>query len=42
LDQAERSGDKLLARAAYHRAIDLGIQSVVDAYLASRPAENRA
>ncbi len=42
LDQAERSGDELLARAAYHRAIDLGIQSVVDSYLSSRPAENKA
>ena len=42
LAQAERSGDKLLARAAYHRAIDLGIQSVVDSYLSSRPAEERA
>jgi len=42
LAQAERSGDKLLAAATYHRAIDLGIQSVVDAYLASRPAESRA
>jgi hypothetical protein len=42
LGQAERSGDKLLARAAYHRAIDLGIQSVVDAYLSSRPTENKA
>jgi hypothetical protein len=42
LGQAERSGDKLLAKATYHRAIDLGIQSVVDAYLASRPQENRA
>jgi hypothetical protein len=42
LGQAERSGDKLLARAAYHRAIDLGVQSVVDAYLASRPQENKA
>jgi hypothetical protein len=42
LGQAERSGDKLLAKAAYHRAIDLGIQSVVDAYLSSRPTENRA
>jgi hypothetical protein len=41
LGQAERTGDKLLA-AAYHRAIDLGIQSVVDTYLASRPTENRA
>jgi len=42
LQQAERTGDKLLARAAYHRAIDLGAQGVVDAYLASRPQENRA
>jgi hypothetical protein len=42
LEQAECSGDKLLARAAYHRAIDLGAQSVVDTYLASRPAEARA
>ena len=42
LGQAERSGDKLLAKAAYHRAIDLGIQSVVDAYLATRPQEYRA
>jgi hypothetical protein len=42
LGLAERSGDKLLARAAYHRAIDLGIQSVVDSYLSSRPAESRA
>jgi hypothetical protein len=42
MGQAERSGDKLLAKAAYHRAIDLGIQNVVDAYLSSRPQENRA
>ncbi len=42
LGQAERSGDELLARAAYHRAIDLGVQSVVDSYLSSRPAESRA
>ena len=42
LQQAERTGDKLLARAAYHRAIDLGTQSVVDAYLSTRPKENRA
>src|SRR5829696_3568812 len=41
LQQAERTGDKLLARAAYHRAIDLGVQGVVDAYLSSRPSENR-
>jgi hypothetical protein len=42
MGRAERSGDKLLAKAAYHRAIDLGIQNVVDAYLSSRPQENRA
>jgi len=42
LQQAERTGDKLLARAVYHRGIDLSIQGVVDAYLASRPSENRA
>jgi hypothetical protein len=42
LGQAERTGDTLLARAAYHRAIDLGVQDVVDSYLASRPQENRA
>jgi hypothetical protein len=41
LAQAERSGDKLLAQAAYHRAIDLGVQSVVDSYLSSRPAESK-
>jgi hypothetical protein len=41
LQQAERTGDKLLATAAYHRAIDLGAQEIVDAYLASRPQENR-
>jgi pyridoxine 5'-phosphate synthase PdxJ len=42
LEQAERTGDKLLARAAFHRAADLGVQSVVDAYLDTRPSENRA
>jgi hypothetical protein len=42
LQQAERSGDKLLAAACYHRGIDLGIQSVVDSYLSSRPQESRA
>ncbi len=42
LHQAERTGDKLLARAAFHRAVDLGVQGVVDTYLASRPQENRA
>jgi hypothetical protein len=42
LQQAERSGDKLLAAATYHRGIDLGVQEVVDSYLATRPAESRA
>ncbi len=42
LEHAERTGDRLLARAAYHRGIDLGIQGIVDAYLAPRPAESRA
>jgi hypothetical protein len=42
LGDSERSGDKLLAAACYHRAIDLGIQSVVDSYLSSRPAESKA
>jgi len=41
LAQAERTGDKLLARAAYHRAIDLGAQGIVDAYLSTRPSEER-
>jgi hypothetical protein len=42
LGLAERTGDKLLARAVYHRAIDLGVQGVVDFYLAARPQEDRA
>ena len=42
LQQAELTGDNLLARAAYHRVIDLGIESVVDTYLTTRPRENRA
>jgi len=42
LQQAERTGDKLLARAAFHRGIDLGVQSVVDAYLEKRPGEGKA
>ena len=42
LEQAERTGDGLLAHAAYHRGVDLGIQGIVDAYLAPRPAESRA
>jgi hypothetical protein len=42
LEQAELTGDGELARAAYHLAIGQGVQSVVDSYLASRPAESRA
>jgi hypothetical protein len=42
LAQADRTGNKLLARAVYHRGIDLGAQGVVDAYLRTRPAESRA
>jgi hypothetical protein len=34
-----RCGQRL---ACYHTAIDLGIQSVVDAYLSTREAEARA
>jgi len=42
LEQAELTQDPELARAAYHVAINHGVQSVVDSYLASRPAESRA
>ena len=42
LGQAERTGEGLMARAAYHRGIDLGVQGIVDAYLAPRPAETGA
>jgi hypothetical protein len=42
LDQAERTGNALLARAVYHRAIDLGVQKVVDRYLEGRPKEAKA
>jgi hypothetical protein len=35
LDQAERTGDPLLARAVYHRAIDVGDQGIVDRYLST-------
>ena len=41
LELAERTGDKLLAAAVYHRGIDLGVQEVVDSYLATRPQESR-
>jgi hypothetical protein len=39
LDQAERVGDSQLARAVYHRAIDVGEQQVVDRYLSTRKTE---
>jgi hypothetical protein len=39
LDEAERTGDPLLARAVYHRAIDVGEQGIVDRYLSTRPTE---
>jgi hypothetical protein len=42
LEQAERTGDSLLARAAYHRALDLGLQPIVDRYLQSRPKQAKA
>jgi hypothetical protein len=37
LDQAETTGDGHLGLAVYHRALDLGVESVRDRYLASRP-----
>jgi hypothetical protein len=39
LDLAERAGDPILAAACYHRGLDLGVQSVVDAYLDFRDDE---
>ena len=42
LEQAERTGDPLLARAVYHRAIDLGAQGIVESYLSTRKTEAAA
>jgi uncharacterized protein YecT (DUF1311 family) len=50
LSEAERAqihaaystDDTLMAKAAYHRAIDLGLQPIIDRYLADRPKEERA
>jgi hypothetical protein len=39
LDLAERAGDPILAAACYHRGLDLGYQSVIDAYLDFREDE---
>src|SRR5215217_7298269 len=42
LDEAERTGDPLLARAVYHRAIDVGEQGIVERYLSTRKTEAAA
>jgi hypothetical protein len=42
LKGAERTGDQLLAKAAFHAAIDRGHQQLVDAYLSTRPKAARA
>jgi hypothetical protein len=42
LDEAERTGDPLLARAVYHRAIDVGEQGIVESYLSTRKTEAAA
>ena len=42
LKRAERTDDTLMAKATYHRAIDLGLQPIIDRYLADRPKEERA
>jgi hypothetical protein len=42
MEETERTGDYDLALAAYHRAIDLGVQSVVDRYLSTRPKAAKA
>jgi hypothetical protein len=39
MDQAERTGDWHLARAAYHRGADLGLQQVIDRYHSTRRDE---
>lgn len=52
LDQAARTGDDMLARVAYQRALDIGaqpsalgdfgMQAIVDRYLADKPQEAKA
>jgi murein L,D-transpeptidase YcbB/YkuD len=42
LKQAERTDDTLMAKVTYHRAIDLGLQPIIDRYLADRPKEEQA
>jgi hypothetical protein len=41
LSRAERTGDRVLARAAYHEATERGVSRVVDAYHRARPEESR-
>jgi len=41
LARAEKTGDKQLARAAYHEATERGVSRVADAYLRERPEEGR-
>jgi hypothetical protein len=41
-DYAERTGDYLLARAASHRALDLGTQPIVDRFLSTRETDAAA
>lgn len=41
LARAERTGDKQLARAAYHEGTERGVSRVADAYLRERPEEGR-
>jgi hypothetical protein len=42
LEQAERRGDGIMAKAIFHHAIDLNLQPLIDSYLERRPKENRA
>src|SRR5215218_800730 len=41
LDEATLTGDDHLARATYVRSLELGVESVRDRYLASRPTERK-
>jgi hypothetical protein len=41
LSRAEKTGDRVLARAAYHEATERGVTRVADAYLKERPEEGR-
>jgi hypothetical protein len=41
LSRAEKTGDKVLARAAYHEGTERGVTRVVDAYVRERPEEGR-